>query len=43
MCVSCTQAGDLPVHLAACKGKLDVVKYLLDLQRDTISVKNNVS
>ena len=43
MCVTCTQDGDLPVHRAAYKGKLDVVKYLLDLQPDTISVKSNVS
>ena len=43
MCVTCTQRGELPVHLAAYNGKLDVVKCLLDLQPDTISVKNNVS
>ena len=43
MCVTCTQRGYLPVHLAAHNGKLDVVKYLLDIQSDTISVKNNVS
>ena len=43
MCVTCTQVGDLPVHHAAWNGKLDVVKCLLDLQPDTISVKNNVS
>ena len=43
MCVTCTQDGGLPVHYAAYNGKLDVVKYLLDLQPDTIAVKNNVS
>ncbi|XP_065188507.1 uncharacterized protein LOC135819261 [Sycon ciliatum] len=35
--------GDLPVHRAAWNGRLEVIKYLLDLQSDTISVKNNVS
>ena len=43
MCVTCTQDGDLPVNRAAWSGKQDVVKCLLDLQPDTISVKNNVS
>ena len=43
MCVTCIQTGGLPVHLAARNGKLDVVKCLLDLQSDTISVKDNVS
>ena len=43
MCVTCIQEGDLPVHCAAYNGKLDVVKCLLDVQSDTISVKNNVS
>ena len=43
MCVTCTQEDSLPVHMAARNGKLDVVKCLLDLQPDTISVKNNVS
>ncbi|XP_065194533.1 uncharacterized protein LOC135825830 isoform X2 [Sycon ciliatum] len=31
--------GDLPVHDTAWKGHVEVVKYLLDLQPDTISVK----
>ena len=43
MCVTCTQRGYLPVHCAAHNGKLDVVKYLLDIQSDTISVKSTVS
>ena len=43
MCVAYTQYDDLPVHNAACEGHLELVKYLLDLQPDTISAKNNVS
>ena len=43
MCVTCTQHGNLPVHRAAFGGHLELVKYLLDLQPDTISAKNDVS
>ena len=43
MCVTCTQNGEIPVHYATDKGHLEVVKYLLDLQPDTISAKNDVS
>ena len=43
MCVTCTQDSDLPVHLAAWKGHVEVVKYLLELQPDMISVKGMVS
>ena len=40
---TCTQYSDLPVHRAADNGHLDVVKYLVDLQPDTVSVKDKVS
>ena len=43
MCVTCTQYGNLPVHRAAFGGHLELVKYLLDLQPDTISAKTDVS
>ena len=43
VCATFTQNGDLPVHLAAWNGHLELVKYLLDLQPDTISAKNGVS
>ena len=43
MCATCTQSGDLPVHNAASKGHLEGVKYLLNVQPDTISAKNDVS
>ncbi|XP_065195344.1 uncharacterized protein LOC135826671 [Sycon ciliatum] len=33
--------GELPVHYAARNGHLEVVKYLRDLQHDTISAKDN--
>ena len=42
MCVTCAQGGNLPVHLAALKGHVEVVKYLLELQPDTLSVKDKV-
>ncbi|XP_065188562.1 uncharacterized protein LOC135819306 [Sycon ciliatum] len=32
--------GSLPVHRAAYNGHLDVVKYVVDLQPDTVSIKN---
>ena len=40
---TCTQAGEIPVHGAASGGHLEVVKYLLELQPETVSAKNNVS
>ena len=36
---TCTQTGDLPVHDAADTGHLEVVKYLLDVQPDMVSVE----
>ncbi|XP_065195364.1 uncharacterized protein LOC135826691 [Sycon ciliatum] len=33
--------GDLPVHSSASEGHLEVVKYLLELQPDTISVQDS--
>ena len=43
MCATYTQDGNLPVYCAAASGHLELVKYLLDLQPETISVNGYVS
>ena len=37
------QDGSLPIHLAASKGRVEVVRVLLECDPSTVSVENDVS